>query len=123
MHITQFPVKVTQPPQNQKDWTYGNDGLLNDIYNNYKNLPINSFKRSVLQLYFFHMQAYRLMRYRKEGLAYYTKAIYRVWFASNGCLLYKLLFPLLLSYKSLRSTLSYSKQALVSFLGKYVINK
>src|SRR5690606_4036196 len=33
-HFTQYPVMVTVPGQQNKDWTYGKDGLLNDIFDN-----------------------------------------------------------------------------------------
>ncbi len=37
-HLTKYPVKVTQVPQNKKDWNYGNDGLYDERFKNAKAL-------------------------------------------------------------------------------------
>jgi len=48
-HFTEFPVKVTQPGQDKKDWNYGKDGLLNEIFDNYKKLPVSFLQKTKLQ--------------------------------------------------------------------------
>nr|WP_321453626.1 glycosyltransferase family 2 protein [uncultured Carboxylicivirga sp.] len=67
LHLTEFPVKVTQPGQDKKDWGYGNDGLLTEVFDNYFKLSMLSrFKRSILQFYFFYRQRWRILDYTPD---------------------------------------------------------
>ena len=52
LHLTEFPIKVTLPDQKNKYWTYGEDGLLNEIFDNYIKLPLNNIQVTLLQLNF-----------------------------------------------------------------------
>lgn len=49
LYLPDFPVKVTQVPQSQKDWNYGKDALINDIFDNYKKIDITYKERSLLE--------------------------------------------------------------------------
>lgn len=98
-HLTSFPVEVTQPGQENKDWTYGDDGLLNEVFNNYKKLPINNLKKTLLQIKMVSIQPWRLIMYRRSlGLLSYTKAFRSILFSSNSTKLFKSLFPLVVLY-------------------------
>ena len=52
MHMADNYVKVTQVPQTKKDWGYGNDGLVNDIFDNFKNLGVSYRQRAQLEAHF-----------------------------------------------------------------------
>ncbi len=103
-HFTDYPVKVTAASQENKDWNYGKDGLLNEIFDNFNKLPVNYFRKSILQLHFFKKQSWRLWGYRKKNLKEFIKAFFLVWFAPNGTFIFKVFFPF-------------------QFLGIYLINK
>lgn len=61
--LPDFPVKVTRPPQKNKDWTYGDDGLISDFVNNFKCYPgLSSFFRFRLELSFLRNQYWRAQR-------------------------------------------------------------
>ena len=45
-------VHVTQVPQSQKDWGYGDDGLVNDIFENFKHLGVTQKQRAILESHF-----------------------------------------------------------------------
>jgi len=101
LHMTDYPVKVTMPGQQNKDWNYGSDGLLNEIFNNYKRLPLNHLQKCILQCKMILVQPFRLWRYRKMGKGF-GKAIVRVWFSENGVFLFRILFPILVAYMIFR---------------------
>lgn len=95
-HLTDYPVKVTQPGQENKDWGYGDDGLLNEVFDNYIKLPLSSFKRSKLQLKFFRKQPWRLWHYKENGYAKLFKA-YKLILQNNNshylfCVMFSILF-------------------------------
>lgn len=97
LHMTDYPVKVTMPGQQNKDWNYGSDGLLNEIFDNYKKLPLNHFEKSLLQIKIILVQPFRLWKYRKIGNGFW-RAIVKVWFSKNGVFFFRILFPLLVAY-------------------------
>lgn len=103
-HFTNYPIKVTSPGQENKDWNYGNDGLIDEIFDNYLKLPVNYLKRSILQLHFFKKQSWRLWGYREINLKEFFKAFFNIWFATNGTFIFKIFFPF-------------------EFVGIYLINK
>jgi len=35
-HLTDYPVKITQPRQDKKDWGYKDGSLVSEIFDNYK---------------------------------------------------------------------------------------
>lgn len=92
-HFTQFPVRVTQPSQDLKDWTYGEDGLFNDIFDNYKKLPINFLKKTMLQLYFYKKQPGRLWQYKEISNKSFFKCFFNILLSRNSTFLFKILFP------------------------------
>jgi len=89
--ITSNPVKVTQPIK-KKDWGYGDDGLINQIFDNYKKLDINVFKKTRLQIYFFHKQSWRIWIYSKNKRSFF-KAFLKIVKSNNSTFLFKAIFP------------------------------
>lgn len=93
-HFTQFPVKVSVVDQSKKDWNYGKDGLINEVFDNYKKLPLNIFQKTELEFYFMRRQSGRLWKYKEKGNSEFLDAFYNVWMAKNGTYLFKLIFPI-----------------------------
>lgn len=52
LHFGQKCVAVSGVPQSQKDWGYGNDGLMNDILQNFRYLNLSIKKRALLEAEF-----------------------------------------------------------------------
>lgn len=94
-HLTEFPVMVTNPGQKKKDWSYGEDGLLNEIFDNYINLPLNSWQITKLQLKVIESQPWRLWKYKKVGYKEFLITFKNMWFSKNSTYLFKIAFPLL----------------------------
>lgn len=64
LRLTQYPIKVTQPGQENKDWGYGRDGLVNEVFDNYLKLFGNSlWKRNLLEMKFLSKQRFRYFQY------------------------------------------------------------
>lgn len=49
LHFGQKCLRVSSIPQSQKDWTYGDDGLVNDVFENYKYLGVSFIQRAILE--------------------------------------------------------------------------
>ena len=56
LHWGQKCLCVSGVPQSQKDWNYGDDGLVNDIYENFKNLGVSKKQRARIESYFMQIQ-------------------------------------------------------------------
>lgn len=52
LHFGHFCLRVSAIPQTQKDWNYGNDGLMNDIFQNFRYLKLPIKKRALLEAEF-----------------------------------------------------------------------
>jgi glycosyltransferase involved in cell wall biosynthesis len=71
LHITDFPVRVTNPPQSHKDWNYGKDGLNIERYKNSYGL----FRNSVFARFLAEYKLIKInnrgffFRYLQQGLA------------------------------------------------------
>lgn len=98
-HLTEYPIKVTQPGQENKAWSYGKTGLLEDVFENYNKLPINHFQIGILQIYFFYKQPWRLWQYKKNGLDNLLTSFFRIWFIERGTFMFKCFFPLIVFYR------------------------
>lgn len=60
-HCTDFPVHVTQLDQVYKDWGYGKDGNITNVYDNYIKIPDMTYCQKVrLQVKFIRIQSGRL---------------------------------------------------------------
>ena len=51
LHYGQKCLAVSGVPQSQKDWDYRDDGLVDDIFENYMHLGLSPLKRAVLEAY------------------------------------------------------------------------
>lgn len=91
--LVKYPVKVVQPVK-KKDWNYGKDGLLNDVFDNFKHLPIDRGQRYLLELKTLYAQTMRYYFDFKRGNLFFIKNILSIWFPENASLYYKLTFPL-----------------------------
>lgn len=103
LHLTKYPVKVTQPGQEKKDWGYGNDGLMNEIFDNYKKLPVNNYRKTVLQVVHFRKQSGRLWMYYSQGFRIFLKSFVSIWFSNNSTFLFKVVFPFMVFAQGLKS--------------------
>lgn len=56
LHFGERCLAVSGVPQSSKDWNYGNDGLMNDICENFKNLQVSYSQRAKLEANFNKMQ-------------------------------------------------------------------
>lgn len=116
-HLTDYPVKVTAAVESNKDWGYKEDGLISDIFDNYKKLDnITSFQRSKLELKMLDTQIFRYKMYLSKGVYYYLKALKNIEFGNNTSFLTKLGFPFLVIKNS-------SKSILIKFLRIILGNK
>lgn len=68
LHLGQKCLCVSGVPQPQKDWGYGDDGLVNDIFENFKNLGVSQKQRALLEVYFMQVQKRYLWAARDTNL-------------------------------------------------------
>lgn len=81
VYLPEFPVEVTQVPQANKDWGYGSDGLMNDIFDNYKYLGLGIFQRARLECRFLETDPSRYLMYKTRRKRYW--ATFRIMMAKN----------------------------------------
>jgi len=93
VHLTSHPVKITAAPQANKDWDYGEGGLMNEIFDNYKKLPVTYLQKTKLQLYHYHKQSWRLWKYRTKSNKLFFSAFINIWLSNNSTFGFKLIFP------------------------------
>lgn len=110
-HITEYPVKVTRPPQNEKTWGYGESGLITDIFDDFKKLrEINTFQRFLLELKVLDAQYWRVAMYLKKGVSSFFKCLKSISQSSNTTNLMKImiwiLIPLIFAKKGIVLLLS-----------------
>lgn len=110
-HFTKFPVKVTQPGQEKKDWNYGKDGLLNEVFDNYRKLPVNFFRQTILQIDFFKRQSWRLWMFKRINNYDFFQAFFKILISKNSTLGFKLWFPIFVSLRYLKNII---KKMLIS---------
>lgn len=68
LHLTAEPVDVTSAPQSAKEWTYGHDGLLSDVFDNFYRLhELTARQRFLLEQRFLDRQYWRYAMYLKLG--------------------------------------------------------
>ncbi len=67
-HITEYPVRVTRPPQKSKDWGYGTDGLIGNVFENFVKLDLTRLQKVELEMKFLVDQYWRYAMYLKKGV-------------------------------------------------------
>lgn len=98
-HLTQHPVLVTHPGQENKNWTYKKDGLITEIFNNYRLIfPRNTMKRFVLEMKFVSLQSWRLKINLRKNRSYIFIALYNIIKSNNTSLPTKFFLPLYMLY-------------------------
>ena len=99
LHLTDYPVKVSSVSQNQKDWGYKDDGLISEIFDNYKclyNQKKDLLKRTLLELKLLRVQSWRYLMYLKRGKIAFMRTTIKIIFSKNTSVLTKLFFPILI---------------------------
>lgn len=66
LYLPEYPVRVTFISQDRKDWNYGEDGLMNDICENYKKLHLTYGQRARLEAMFNFKERRYLWAYKKN---------------------------------------------------------
>lgn len=56
LHFGQKCLTVSGVSQSKKDWSYGKDGLVNDIFENFKHLGVTRKQRALLESHFLRVQ-------------------------------------------------------------------
>lgn len=79
--ITEFPMLITSVPQTAKDWNYGSNGLLVDMFNNFRYLDISSKQRGLLERSLILRNEWRYLNYVNQRII--DKAIETVVFSRN----------------------------------------
>lgn len=98
-HITEFPVKVTRPPQKDKEWGYGDTGLIDSIFNNYKLLDgINMVERFLLELKVIDAQYWRIAMYLKRGPGAFFKCLKSISASSDSTIMMRILIWVLVPF-------------------------
>lgn len=95
LHLTEYPVKVTTPPKGGKTWGYGKDGLVSEVFVNYKLLDnVTFFQRHLLEMKFLSKQYWRYAMYIKMGPLKFISCISKIISSKNTSKLTKIIFPL-----------------------------
>lgn len=81
LHLTDYPILVTRVPQTKKNWNYGQNGLLTDIFNNYRYLNVTKKQRGLLERNIIVKNEWRYLQYKDQP--YINKAIENVVFNIN----------------------------------------
>lgn len=104
-HLTSFPLLITQPGQERKDWSYGDDGLIPDMLNNFKCLDLSYIRRVKLQIMCLKIHRHVLTYYSKKGVSGMFKLIKKILFNDNTLFIAKLfllVYSIYLAFRSLR---------------------
>jgi glycosyltransferase involved in cell wall biosynthesis len=98
-HLTDYPVLVTRPGQSKKDWGYGDDGLIFEVFDNYKKLPgITLPQRALLELRFLDVHYWRYAMYLKLGIRNFLNAILKIIKGKNTSFITKIIFPVAIPF-------------------------
>ena len=104
-HLVDSPVKVCRPDQKAKGWSYGDDGLISEFYDNYKRLPgIHFIKRVLLEIYLLDKQYWRYSMYLKLSLYRFVCAVRLISTGSNTSIVTRIMCPILIPIIMLKKT-------------------
>lgn len=101
--LVDYPILVTQPGQQNKDWGYGNIGLLDEIFDNYKKLDLDSLKKTRLQFKILDEQIWRIKNSLRNGKISFITTLFNAWFCRNSTLLFRVCFPFYIFFRFVRS--------------------
>lgn len=109
-HLTDYPVLVTRPPQQSKNWGYGDDGLLTDVFDNYGKLKLTSLQRFLLEIKFLYAQYWRCAMYLKKGPIAFFKCLWKLMKSPKITMINRILLifeiPFIFLFQALRLLLS-----------------
>lgn len=95
IHFPDYPIEVTRPNQSNKNWGYGNDGLLSHVFQNYKLLDgISGLQRMLLEMKFIDRQYWRCAMYLKKGPIAFWRCIKSICIEKNATLGTRIFFPI-----------------------------
>lgn len=94
LHLTEHPVLVTRPPQKDKTWGYENDGLISEIFCNYKMMKgISLVQRHKLEMKVLVEQYWRYAMYLKKGPGPFIRCLWSIVTSENTSRITKIVFP------------------------------
>lgn len=103
INLINFPVSVTQVQQNKKDWDYEIDGLIGEIYDNYKKLPVSFIKKNILQIALLKNQKWRYLQYlRSKNYKQFYKCLFSIMIGENTLFVAKAVSPFVIHYLALK---------------------
>lgn len=98
-HLTEYPIQVTRPPQKKKNWGYGEDGLMEDVFANFIALDgITLYQRHCLEMKFLIVQYWRYAMYLKKGIGQFFRCIKKIICSKNTSWMTKIIFPVSLPF-------------------------
>lgn len=96
LHLAECPIIISDVSQSQKDWGYGDDGLVHDICDNYRCLfdkRRDFWKRSLLEMKLLKVQSWRYVMYIRKGRTALVHAVRKILQSKNVSIMTKILFP------------------------------
>ncbi len=97
VHLTANPVKVSTPAQQAKGWSYGDDGMMGEVFINFARLDgVGLAGRCALEMKFLWVQYWRYAMYLKVGLPAFFRCIGKITTGPSTSPLTRVLFPLTL---------------------------
>lgn len=103
--ITDYPILITQPGQDKKDWNYGKDGLINHKLEGYKRLPLNWFYRNIIQIACILRERNMITRYANKSFTSFITLIGNILFGKHILILARFFFPFYILYLILRGSI------------------
>ena len=79
VQVPEYPVLVTRPGQANKAWSYGSDGMIGEIFDNYHNdRRLSRLQKGLLELQILDKQYWRYAMYLKLGPSAAATAVMKV---------------------------------------------
>ncbi len=98
LHLTSPPVSVTVALQKDKDWGYGNDGLIPHIFDNYQKIKgISYYQKFLLQKEVIVSQSWRYFMYLQHGKINFLKSLFLIITSKSANWITKFYLPLFVS--------------------------
>lgn len=91
---TKYPILVTQPGQECKDWNYGKDGLINYKLEGYKCLPTNYLNRNWIQIFCIMRERNMITKYANSSMKDYVVLVKEILFGEHILLFARFFFLL-----------------------------
>ena len=117
VYMADFPRLITT--NNIQHWNYDSLGLIDDVYENFKLLPITKSQRFILEKELYKRQQWRIL-YKKEHAFKKFWLVFSISFSKNTSLKGRFLHPFIIL--KIRSGIIYekTKQKLENYIKKYL---